>query len=123
MDNREYQEESRSMLADKKILLIKELQKLKGEKILITSVLGDEESFSFADQLKAVLHMAGWQVRGVHVSMFTEPQKGLNIVVNNKEYEDKARYLFSVFKSAGLYFNIEVNENQRETLGILVGEL
>lgn len=116
----EHEESSRTIDRDKVLFLASDLKKLRGEKILITSVLEDEESFSLADQLKKVFEKAGWQVNGVYISMSSNQKKGLMLVMNSRSHEDKARYLMSIFRSIGLQFNSTINKGQNEDLGIIV---
>jgi hypothetical protein len=102
-------------------LITKELSKHKGEKIAITSVMGDQESLSFASQLKTIFLKAGWQVNGVTQAVYTNPVKGIIIVINNKSNENKARFLFSIFKSVGFHSSGQIKEKQGEDLHLIVG--
>jgi hypothetical protein len=117
----EFEEKSRNIPEDKIFLITNDLRKLGGEKILITSVLQDEESYYFADQLKVIFEKAGWHVNGVYMSLSPDQQQGLRLVINSKSEEDKAKYLVSVFKSMGLHFRSVMNPQQEEGFGIVVG--
>jgi len=106
---------------DKTLLLVKELSVYKGERIEITSVWGDQEAFSFADQLKTIFEKAGWEVYGVNQATYAAPMKGLIIKINNKTNKDRAQELFLIFRSIGFHSTGITGEEQEKDLGIIVG--
>jgi len=106
---------------DKRLLIIQALSKYKGEKILISTVFGDQEAYSFAYQMKLVFEEAGWEVVDLRRSIYDIPMKGLIILINNRTQEKKGLYLISVLKSIGLECRGEINENQAEDFILIVG--
>jgi len=55
------------------------LPKDKEKTIKIEAVLGDQETFQFATEIKDYLESRGWKIEGVDLSVFRKPIFGINI--------------------------------------------
>lgn len=97
------------------------LSKYKGSSVQITCIKNDQRALSFSEQLKSVFQNAGWTVNGVHKASFSNPLKGIVLVLNKKEQKPKANYMFSVLKALKLNGIGKLDKDQKEDLGIIIG--
>jgi len=111
----------RNVPIDKLSILRNELSKYKREKIGIVCVMGDQEAFNFASELKDLFQSAGWQVDGVDQAIYTKPIKGLILVLKNEGVKPKAEYLFHILNSAGFHSTGEMNSQIKNDFGLVVG--
>lgn len=111
----------RSIPIHKLAILTDELSKHKGETIGIVCVMGDQEAFNFASELKTLFQSAGWGVDGVDQAVYTNPIKGLILALKNEEVKPKAEYLFHILNSAGLHSTGEMNPKIKNDIGLIVG--
>jgi hypothetical protein len=111
----------RTIPSDKIDELRLELSKLKGDSILITSVWGDQEAFSFATELKALFRSAGWIVDGVNQAMYTNPIKGVVIIVKNEAVTPKANFIFQFLNVLGVHSHGEIDPHNKFQLGLIIG--
>lgn len=74
------------------------LSKHKGATIILTCVLGDQESFQFANQLKQLFTIAGWKVNGVNQALYTQPVIGIFVKVKNQQYPKRVDSIVDAFK-------------------------
>lgn len=110
----------RSLTQDKIPALKAELSKHNNEPIDITCVMGDQEAFSFASQLKNLFESSGWKVNGVNQAIYTVPIKGIIIVIKDKSEEQKANFIFQLLKFAGFHSHGELNDKST-SIGIVIG--
>ncbi|MFH1123783.1 MAG: hypothetical protein V1758_09020, partial [Pseudomonadota bacterium] len=101
--------------------IIAELSKFKGANVLLNSLRGDKEALAFANELKWVLEEAGWKVNGITEVQYGPAVKNIVIVLNDSSQKPKANYLFSLFKALNYQSSAQLNKNQREDLGLLIG--
>lgn len=102
--------------------LVSVLNRFEKREIGITCVMGDQEAFAFATQLKSLFEKSGWKVKGVSQSVFTSPVKGWYIAVNSDPPPETANIVFRAFQSIGITLPGFRNESlPNETVEILVG--
>lgn len=73
----------RRLTEEQKELLIMRLSQSPGHEVKISGLLGDNESFNYAQAFAEVLRASGWKVEGVDQVVLGKPHKGLVIVVNS----------------------------------------
>ncbi|MBU2497534.1 MAG: hypothetical protein KKE57_01410 [Proteobacteria bacterium] len=115
------QEESRTIPKHVIPKVISELSKFKGASVLVNSLRGDGEALAFAKEIKWIFEEAGWTVNGVTEVQYGPPVKNIVIILKDPAQKSKANYLFSVFKALHFESSAQLNKNQREELGLLIG--
>ena len=115
------QEEKRTL--PKQIIpkVIGELSRFKGASVLLNALRGDKEASAFANELKWVFQEAGWTVNGVTEVQYGPAVKNIVIVLKDSSQKGKANYLFSLFKALNYDSSAQLNKNQPEDLGLLIG--
>lgn len=48
----------------------------KGQNITITSVMGDQEAFQYASEIKSYLELKGWKISGINQAIYSAPVIG-----------------------------------------------
>ena len=88
-------------------------------------VMGDTLSEATARQLDEVLTNDGWKTNGVAQSAFSNPPKGIALVVNSKDTAPSyASFIQRVFSTIGLNVSAKVDNKYREwSLSIIVGSV
>jgi len=91
----------------------------------IFCVMDDELSEMTAKQLEEVLTADGWKTNGVAQSAYSNPPKGLVLVVNSKETAPSyASFLQRVFSTIGIEVSAKLDSKYREwSLTIIVGTI
>jgi hypothetical protein len=91
----------------------------------IFCVMDDEMSEMTARQLDEVLTADGWKTNGVAQSAYSNPPKGLVLVVNSKETAPSyASFLQRVFSTIGIEVSAKMDNKYREwSLTIIVGAI
>lgn len=91
----------------------------------IFCVMGDDLSESTARQLEDILSSDGWKTNGVAQSAFSNPPKGLMLVVNSKETAPSyASFLQRVFSTIGMEVSAKLDNKYREwSLTVIVGTM
>lgn len=115
------QEKSRSIPKHIVPRIITELSRFKGASVLVNVLRGDKEALAFAKELKWIFEEAGWTVNGVTEVQYGPAVKNIVIVLRDAGQKPKANYLFSVFKALQYASTAQLNKNQREDLGLLIG--
>lgn len=90
----------------------------------ITSVLGDAEAHSLAEQLKAAFLDAGWPVSKGSVSqaIFSKPQRGCKFVFAERPSPSMQEIFLDILDSIGQKQKLFLNPQQSEgTLKVIVG--
>jgi len=98
-----------------------ELSKHSGEKIEITCILGDTEGMALASRLKSLFQSSGWEVDGVNQSVYTQPIKGIIIMLKDENLKHKAESIFQVLAHAKLHSIGEINPNMKFDIGLVIG--
>jgi hypothetical protein len=70
----------------------------RGSKVTVTCVLGDQESFQFASQVKQILQNSGWEVNGVNQAIYTQPVIGVFVKVKSQQYPRRVNSIVEAFK-------------------------
>jgi hypothetical protein len=113
---------SRGMSQIDKIKIIEILNKFNNKEVSITSVLGDTEALSFAEQLKEVFTQAGWKVDGINQAVYKKAVNGIIIKIKNKALPDHikaiVRSLILIRMKPTAWLN---PDNSEEKVDIIVG--
>lgn len=112
----------RLITAENKQKMISILSPDKGSYITVTSILGDNEGFQFATQVKDVLNSSGWKVNGVNQGVFTQPISGIVIFVKNERYPIRVNTIVKAFSIIGLmpYGSID-NSLSQDDVQLVIG--
>ena len=81
--------------------LVSSLKTLQPLDVEITSILGDNEGFALALQIKSVFEVAGWKVNGVNHAIFKAPIKHLIMTFGKKPSPNLEHALLPLFDSLG----------------------
>jgi hypothetical protein len=92
----------RRLSEDQRRILLRELQKLKGEIVDVSVPMGDTEAFALAEQFKAVFSQAGLDVNGVNQGIYSGPMPGLLITVPTEELTPKVNSFVQALRAASL---------------------
>ena len=96
----------------------------KGE-LDIISVLDNAKSYEMAQELKKILDQHGWATRDIVQSAFSNPPKGLVLVIHSKQTAPSyAKFLQKTFTTLGLSVSAQINDKYPEwSISLIVGEL
>ena len=100
---------------------LKQQQKLK---VNITSVLGDSEAYSLAEQLKTVFLNAGWPVSkgSVRLGIFYKPQRGCRFYFTKRPSPAMQEIFLEILDTVGEKQKLFLDPQQTEgTLEVVVG--
>lgn len=92
------------------------------KKIKIYSVLGDQESFSYATQLKKIFESANWTVEGINEAKYDQPMIGFFISSPSDPAPDYINEFYAILIESG--FDVEGNLNPqlgKSELKIIIG--
>lgn len=110
------------VISEERLVAIRsELSKHRGDSIEVTCVMGDQEAFSFASQLKSIFELSGWTVDGVNQSIYSIPIKGIILTLKNESAKQKAEYIFRLLDSGGFKSRGEMNPQIKFDVGIVIG--
>lgn len=110
------------MISEEKLVAIRsELSQHPNESIEITCVMGDQEAFSFASQLKTLFQAASWTADGVNQAIYTVPIKGIVLTLKDDSAKQKAEYIFRLLAYAGFNSHGEINSQIKGSMGIVIG--
>ncbi len=88
----------------------------------ITTVLGDQEAFQFAKQLKSAFTKAGWEVNGVSQSVYGNPVKGIHIVVQSRQYPKRVNAIVKVLSMLELAYEESLNPKlESDKVELIIG--
>lgn len=74
------------------------LARHRSAKVTLTCIMGDQEGFQFATQLKEILNSAGWEVNGVNQAIYTNPLVGVFLKVQSRQYPSRVNALVEAFQ-------------------------
>jgi hypothetical protein len=113
----------RTLSTEQRDKLIKFLNPLPKGKITITSVLGDGESYKFANELNTILKASGWQTDGVNQAVFNGAPVGLIVQIKNRvNIPPHAMSLINALNYIGIQPTGEVNlQNPDQSVSLIVG--
>jgi hypothetical protein len=103
---------------------IERLKRQQSLKVNITSVLGDTEAYSLAEQIKTVFLDAGWPVSkgSVRLGIFYKPQRGCKFYFAEKPNPEMQEAILAILDSIGEKQKLFVDPQQSDdTLEIVVG--
>jgi len=106
---------------DKFDFLKADISRHPGEGIDVNCLLSDEETFTFASQLKTLFQSSGWKVDGVNRCMYNVPMKGLIIAIKDSSFIGRGNYIFQILQFAGFDAHGEIRPDTKFPVGIIVG--
>ena len=71
-----FEKPSRHLTQDIKTDLNNKLSSFKGKNITITAVMGDQEAFQYATDIKDYLDVQGWNTEGINQAVYSKPVIG-----------------------------------------------
>jgi len=111
----------RSITIDDANVIISNLKSHQNNSILITSILGDEESYNYANILKSIFVKSEWNVSGVDKADYSDPMQGLFIKINNDKYKNIAIILHDLFKEVNIDTKLLINYESNAQLELIIG--
>lgn len=104
-------------------LLSKTLKAFSEYQVDVTSLMGDGEAHTLADQIKGIFDSAGWQVNGVNQALFSRPVRRLIIKVDKPPPEALGRAIVHLFNDLGYAPKAILDPKMGEkTIKIIVGK-
>lgn len=106
-----YKQISRDISQIDKKGMMRILNKYTNGTVILTSILGNAETFQFATKLKEVFESAGWKVDGVNQSVFSKPIDGIHIEIKTPKFPLKSNLIFDAFKVLNIVATGHINPN------------
>lgn len=98
------------------------LRSTKDYKLNITCIMGDNEGFALAEQIKGIFLEAGWNVAGVNQGLFSSPVRGLAMEFAEQPPSTLQRALLPLFEDLGYPKTANLNpKGTKHTVRIVVG--
>lgn len=111
---------SRSIPTEKAVQFKNILSEIKNDTIKINSLMSDQESFSFATDLKWLFRSAGWTVDWSQ-GMYNNPIIGVIVTIKSEANVNKGNLIIKAFESAGIEVKGEINPQNKFDVELVIG--